>query len=58
LIEFNKKIDAWANASNPLHHGNYSDLLSLLPFLVLMVLLYLVGREVILRGKPEASSRR
>jgi len=30
----------------------------MIPFLVLMVLLYLVGREVILRNKPEPSSRR
>ena len=37
-------------------NGDYSDLLSMLPFLVLMVLLYLVGREVILRNKPEPSS--
>ena len=58
LIDFNKKIDSWANTSNPLHHGPNSDLLSLLPFLVLMVLLYLVGREVILKGKSDAPSRR
>jgi hypothetical protein len=30
----------------------------MIPFLVLMLLLYLVGREMILSGKPKAVSRR
>jgi len=58
LINFNKGIEDWANTSNPMFHGPYENLLSLIPFSVLMVLLYLVGREVILRNKPEATTRR
>ena len=58
LINFNKKIEDWANTSNPFHHGDYANALSLIPFLILMVLLYLVGREIILRNKPEAVKRR
>ena len=35
-----------------------ADFMSMIPFLVLMVLLYLVGREVLLTSKPDAVSRR
>jgi len=58
LIDFNKRIEDWAKTSNSFFRGDYADLLSLIPFLVLMVLLYLVGREVILRSKPEPTARR
>ena len=37
--------------SNPFFTGDYSDLLGLLPFAVLAVLLYLVGRELWLSGR-------
>src|SRR5436190_5451629 len=46
LIAINRRIEDWATTSNPLFSGPNADLLSLIPFLVLMVLLYLVGREV------------
>ena len=58
LINLNRGIEDWAKLKNPMFSGDYSDLLSMIPFLVLMVLLYLVGREVILRNKPEPSTRR
>lgn len=58
LINLNKSIEGWAKSNNPLFGGANADLLSLLPFLVLMILLYLVGREVLLRSKPESISRR
>jgi len=35
----------WAQANNPMYEGPYADALSLIPFVILMVLLYLVGRE-------------
>ena len=38
-------------ASNPFFDGRYSDLLSLIPFAVLTVLLYMAGREMILAGR-------
>jgi putative OPT family oligopeptide transporter len=41
-------IELWSRTHNPFFAGPWSDLLSLLPFLVLMILLYLVGREKIL----------
>jgi hypothetical protein len=36
---------------NPLFAGDWSDLLGLLPFAVLAVILYMVGREVWLSGR-------
>jgi len=51
LAEFNKHIEDWAGAHNPFFNSGNADLLSLIPFIVLIILLYLAGREVILRGK-------
>ena len=39
-------VEEWQTAHNPFLAGAWSDLLSLLPFAVLIVLLYLVGRDV------------
>ena len=50
LANFNKSVEDWATLNNPLFHGNNADLLSMIPFLILMFLLYMVGREVILRS--------
>ena len=41
-------IEHWARENNPFFSGDWANLLSLLPFLVLVVILYLVGREVLL----------
>src|SRR5437773_255931 len=43
----------WGQANNPLFAGPYSDALSLLPFLILMIVLYLVGREKLLTSKVD-----
>ncbi len=45
------RIDAWSTANNPFYSGANADLLSLLPFAGLTLLLYLVGREVLLRSE-------
>lgn len=47
----NDAIEKWSTAHNPFFAGPYSDALTLLPFLVLCVVLYLVGREKILSGR-------
>jgi len=47
----------WAKESNPFFDGGvggWSDLLGLLPFLGLAVVLYMVGRELWLRGRQRA----
>ena len=51
LVNFNKSVEDWATAKNPLFGGGNADMLSMIPFLIIMILLYLVGREVILRSK-------
>jgi uncharacterized oligopeptide transporter (OPT) family protein len=51
LVNFNKSIETWATEKNPLFGGGNADMLSMIPFLILMLLLYLVGREVILRTR-------
>jgi putative OPT family oligopeptide transporter len=50
LANFNKAVEDWATAKNPLFVGGNSDMLSMIPFIIIMLLLYLVGREVILRS--------
>ncbi|HYL99576.1 MAG TPA: OPT/YSL family transporter, partial [Blastocatellia bacterium] len=52
LTNTNQKITDWAIAKNPFFNGPNSDLLSLIPFAVLVILLYLTGRGAILGGKP------
>jgi len=44
-------IQKWSQANNRFFEGNYADLLSLVPFLLLVVLLYFVGRETLLANK-------
>jgi len=51
---FTGRIDEWST-SNPFFDGPNSDLLSCLPFVVLVALLYLVGRELLLA--PKAARR-
>jgi putative OPT family oligopeptide transporter len=54
--DFNDRITRWSVANNPFFEGSRSDLLSVLPFAVLTLLLYLVSRELILA--PRASKNR
>jgi len=51
MAKYNDLFDKWA-ASNPFASGAHSDLLSCIPFVVLILVLYLVGREVLLAPKP------
>jgi len=44
-------FEEWAKVHNPLFQGPHADLLGLAPFLVLTVLLYIVGRELLLKPK-------
>jgi hypothetical protein len=51
LSSFNEKVGNWATTSNPFFHGSWENVLPLIPFVIITVLLYLAGRELILRGK-------
>jgi putative OPT family oligopeptide transporter len=55
LANFNKAVEDWSTVHNPLFSGGNADLLSMIPFLILMILLLMVGREVILRSKNAGS---
>jgi putative OPT family oligopeptide transporter len=56
LTNVDKSLTDWAKANNPFFEGASSDLLSLIPFIVLTGLLYLVGREALLAGRPRGST--
>ncbi|MGV3774536.1 MAG: OPT family oligopeptide transporter [Verrucomicrobiales bacterium] len=49
--EVEQAVKAWSEGNNPFFAGPYSDLLSLLPFGVIMLFLYMVGREKWLKPK-------
>ena len=58
LANFSKNVEDWSTANNPFFNGPHSDLLALIPFAVLCVLLYFVGRDVLLAPKARAKTRR
>ena len=45
LTDFDTAMTDWAKVANPLFAGASSDLLSMIPYALLMVLLYWIGRE-------------
>ena len=56
MAGFNSRIEAFG-LSNPFRTGDSSDLLSLIPFVIMMVILYLVGREKLLAPKAGETVR-
>jgi putative OPT family oligopeptide transporter len=54
MTEFTHNMTERMNQINPFFNGSYADLLSLIPFAILIVLLYLAGREAIFASRaPE-----
>ena len=51
LTNFNESVTGFMDRVNPFFSGPYADALSLIPFAVLAVVLYLTGRERILAGR-------
>jgi putative OPT family oligopeptide transporter len=49
LSNTNRSLEEWATLHNPLFEGQWADLLSMVPFLVLSSLLLAVGRELWLK---------
>ncbi|TMP98275.1 MAG: oligopeptide transporter, OPT family [Verrucomicrobia bacterium] len=54
LAAMGHRIDEWQTTHNPFFNGPNSDLLALIPFIILCVLLYLVGRDVVLRPRSRS----
>ncbi|MDQ6654281.1 MAG: OPT/YSL family transporter, partial [Verrucomicrobiota bacterium] len=57
LVGFSTRVEEWSTASNPFFNGPNSDWLAMLPFLVICVLLYLVGRDVLLANRRRTTPR-
>jgi hypothetical protein len=51
LKEIQDKFGEWAAVSNPFFEGPNSDWLGMIPFMILAVILYYVGRELLFAGK-------
>jgi len=47
--------EKWAGDHNPFFAGANADLLGLIPLAIIVVLLYLVGRELLMAGKPNGA---
>jgi putative OPT family oligopeptide transporter len=45
MTDFDNAMNKWAEGANPFFAGASSDLLSLIPYAVICVLLYVIGRE-------------
>ncbi|MEP6709979.1 MAG: OPT/YSL family transporter, partial [Verrucomicrobiota bacterium] len=54
LIEFNRRLEGWSTTHNPFFNGPNADLLAMIPFLLLSITLYLVGRDVLLAPPKRA----
>jgi putative OPT family oligopeptide transporter len=48
------RIEEWQTAHNPFLSGPCADLLALIPFFIISLLLYLVGRDLLLVARPRA----
>ena len=53
MARLNEGIQRFS-AGNPLYSGPYADVLSLIPFIGLIAILYLTGREILFSGKRAA----
>jgi hypothetical protein len=54
IVTWLKGWEEWATNSNAFFEGPNSNVLGLIPFLLLTILLYLVGRELVLKPAPAA----
>jgi hypothetical protein len=52
---FNTRIEAFGEA-NPLRIGPSADFLAMIPFVILMIILYLTGREKLLASRSPQQS--
>src|SRR5436309_6907188 len=50
-------FEDWAKVNNPLFEGPHADWLGLIPFVILTILLYIVGRELLLKPKAYVPKR-
>ena len=53
LAVIGHRIEEWQTAHNPFLSGPYADLLALIPFCMISLLLYLVGRDLLLVSRAK-----
>jgi len=58
LSNTNRSLEHWATAHNPFYEGERSDLLSMVPFLIIGLVLLSVGRELWLKPESVAKASR
>ncbi len=59
-IPMKERLDSfekWSAAHNPLFEGAWADVLSMIPFIGLCVLLYLVGRDALMAGRRRIAAK-
>ncbi len=54
LDQADRRITDWSTANNPFFQGPNSDLLSMIPFALITLYLFLVAREKLLRTRPRS----
>jgi hypothetical protein len=54
LAVIGHRIEEWQTAHNPFLSGPYADLLALIPFVLISLVLYLVGGDLLLVPRPRA----
>jgi hypothetical protein len=57
-VRFDRFLTDLAVRCNPFFFGPHSDWLAMIPFVLLVLVLYLVGRESLLAGKPRDATQR
>jgi len=51
LKSFSDRVETWSGANNPFYGGVNADVLALIPFAILIIVLYLTGRGAIFSGR-------
>ena len=54
LAAIGHRIEEWQTAHNPFLSGRSADLLALIPFFIICLLLYLVGRDLLLVSRSKS----
>lgn len=54
LATIGHRIEEWQTAHNPFLSGPYADLLALIPFFIISLLLYFVGRDLLLVSRSKS----
>ena len=57
LADFSRRVEDWSGTSNPFYHGPNADLLAMIPFILLTILLYLVGRDALMAGRRRVAAK-